>query len=109
MWAAQYFQFNKPNSWITSGGLGTMGFGMPAAIGAQMANPDALVIDIAGEASFLMNIQEIATAVQYKLPIKIFILNNEYMGMVRQWQELFFDNRESGVDLEGNPDFVKLA
>ena len=91
MWAAQYFQFNKPNSWITSGGLGTMGFGMPAAIGAQMANPEALVIDIAGEASFLMNIQEIATAVQYKLPIKIFILNNEYMGMVRQWQELLHE------------------
>ena len=109
MWAAQYFQFNKPNSWITSGGLGTMGFGMPAAIGAQMANPDALVIDIAGEASFLMNIQEIATAVQYKLPVKIFILNNEYMGMVRQWQELMHGSRYSESYVDALPDFVKLA
>ena len=109
MWAAQYYKFSKPNRWITSGGLGTMGFGMPAAIGAQMANPDALVIDIAGEASFLMNIQEIATAVQYKLPIKIFILNNEYMGMVRQWQELLHGSRYSESYVDALPDFKKLA
>ena len=87
MWAAQYYKFEKPNKWITSGGLGTMGFWFPAAIGAQVANPDALVIDIAGDASILMNIQEMSTAIQYRLPVKIFILNNEYMGMVRQWQE----------------------
>ena len=109
MWAAQYYKFSKPNRWITSGGLGTMGFGMPAAIGAQMANPDSLVIDIAGEASFLMNIQEIATAVQYKLPIKIFILNNEYMGMVRQWQELLHGSRYSESYVDALPDFKKLA
>ena len=109
MWAAQYYKFSKPNRWITSGGLGTMGFGMPAAIGAQMANPEALVIDIAGEASFLMNIQEIATAVQYKLPIKIFILNNEYMGMVRQWQELLHGSRYSESYVDALPDFKKLA
>ena len=109
MWAAQYYKFSKPNRWITSGGLGTMGFGMPAAIGAQMANPEALVIDIAGEASFLMNIQEIATAVQYKLPIKIFILNNEYMGMVRQWQELLHGSRYSESYVDALPEFKKLA
>ena len=109
MWAAQYYKFDKPNRWLTSGGLGTMGFGMPAAIGAQMANPDALVVDIAGEASFLMNIQEIATAVQYKLPIKIFILNNEYMGMVRQWQELLHGSRYSESYVDALPDFKKLA
>jgi len=109
MWAAQYYKFSKPNRWITSGGLGTMGFGMPAAIGAQMANPEALVVDIAGEASFLMNIQEIATAVQYKLPIKIFILNNEYMGMVRQWQELLHGSRYSESYVDALPDFKKLA
>ena len=109
MWAAQYYKFAKPNRWITSGGLGTMGFGMPAAIGAQMANPESLVIDIAGEASFLMNIQEIATAVQYKLPIKIFILNNEYMGMVRQWQELLHGSRYSESYVDALPDFKKLA
>ncbi len=109
MWAAQYYKFSKPNRWITSGGLGTMGFGMPAAVGAQMANPDSLVIDIAGEASFLMNIQEIATAVQYKLPIKIFILNNEYMGMVRQWQELLHGSRYSESYVDALPDFKKLA
>ena len=109
MWAAQYYKFAKPNRWLTSGGLGTMGFGMPAAIGAQMANPEALVIDIAGEASFLMNIQEIATAVQYKLPIKIFILNNEYMGMVRQWQELLHGSRYSESYVDALPDFKKLA
>ena len=105
----RYYKFSKPNRWITSGGLGTMGFGMPAAIGAQMANPDSLVIDIAGEASFLMNIQEIATAVQYKLPIKIFILNNEYMGMVRQWQELLHGSRYSESYVDALPDFKKLA
>ena len=88
MWAAQYFHFDDPNRWMTSGGLGTMGYGIPAAVGVQMAHPDSLVIDIAGEASVLMTMQEISTAVQYDLPIKIFILNNEYMGMVRQWQEL---------------------
>ena len=109
MWAAQYYKFSKPNRWITSGGLGTMGFGMPAAVGAQMANPHSLVIDIAGEASFLMNIQEIATAVQYKLPIKIFILNNEYMGMVRQWQELLHGSRYSESYVDALPDFKKLA
>ena len=109
MWAAQYYKFAKPNRWITSGGLGTMGFGMPAAIGAQMANPNSLVIDIAGEASFLMNVQEIATAVQYKLPIKIFILNNEYMGMVRQWQELMHGSRYSESYVDALPDFKKLA
>lgn len=109
MWAAQYYKFAKPNRWITSGGLGTMGFGMPAAIGAQMANPKSLVIDIAGEASFLMNVQEIATAVQYKLPIKIFILNNEYMGMVRQWQELMHGSRYSESYVDALPDFKKLA
>ena len=95
MWAAQYFQFEEPNRWMTSGGLGTMGYGLPAAIGAQIAHPDALVIDIAGEASILMNMQEMSTALQYRLPVKIFILNNEYMGMVRQWQELLHGGRYS--------------
>ena len=95
MWAAQYYKFEKPNRWLTSGGLGTMGYGFPAAIGAQIANPDALVIDIAGDASILMNIQEMSTAVQHRLPVKIFILNNEYMGMVRQWQELLHGGRYS--------------
>ena len=88
MWAAQRFKFEQPNRWMTSGGLGTMGYGLPAAVGVQMAHPDALVIDIAGEASVQMTMQEMSTAMQYDLPIKIFILNNEYMGMVRQWQEL---------------------
>ena len=92
MWAAQYFGFNAPNKWLTSGGLGTMGYGLPAAIGAQIGNPDALVIDIAGEASIQMNIQELGTASQYRLPVKVFILNNEYMGMVRQWQELTYES-----------------
>ena len=95
MWAAQYFQFEEPNRWMTSGGLGTMGYGLPAAIGTQLAHPKALVIDIAGEASILMNMQEMSTAVQYRLPVKIFILNNEYMGMVRQWQELLHGGRYS--------------
>ena len=95
MWAAQHFGFEEPNRWLTSGGLGTMGYGLPAAIGAQLGNPDALVIDIAGEASIQMNMQEMATAVQYRLPVKIFILNNECMGMVRQWQELTYASRYS--------------
>lgn len=109
MWAAQYFKFDEPNRWMTSGGLGTMGYGLPAAIGTQLANPDGLVIDIAGEASILMNIQEMSTAVQYRLPVKIFILNNEYMGMVRQWQELLHGSRYSQSYSESLPDFVKLA
>ena len=109
MWAAQHYKFNKPNRWMTSGGLGTMGYGLPAAIGVQVAHPKKLVIDIAGEASILMNMQEMSTAVQYKLPIKIFILNNEYMGMVRQWQELLHDKNYSESYTEALPDFVKLA
>ena len=109
MWAAQHFHFDDPNKWLTSGGLGTMGYGLPAAIGAQIANPEALVIDIAGEASILMNIQEMSTAVQYRLPVKIFILNNEYMGMVRQWQELNHGSRYAESYSEALPDFVKLA
>ena len=109
MWAAQFLPFDKPNRWMTSGGLGTMGYGMPAAIGTQLGNPDGLVIDVAGEASILMNIQEMSTAVQYKLPIKIFILNNQWMGMVRQWQELLHGERYSQSYTESLPDFVKLA
>ncbi|WP_138380541.1 acetolactate synthase 3 large subunit [Luteithermobacter gelatinilyticus] len=109
MWAAQYFGFDDPNHWMTSGGLGTMGYGFPAAIGVQMAHPDALVIDIAGEASIQMNIQEMATAMQYDLPVKLFILNNEYMGMVRQWQQLNHGSRYSHSYSESLPDFVKLA
>ncbi|NKC33062.1 acetolactate synthase 3 large subunit [Falsiroseomonas selenitidurans] len=109
MWAAQYFGFEKPNRWMTSGGLGTMGYGLPAAMGVQIAHPDALVIDIAGEASILMNIQEMATLCQYRLPVKVFILNNEYMGMVRQWQELLHGGRYSESYSAALPDFVKLA
>jgi len=109
MWAAQYFRFENPNRWMTSGGLGTMGYGLPAAIGTQMAHRDSLVIDIAGEASILMNMQEMSTAVQYRLPVKIFILNNEYMGMVRQWQELLHGSRYSESYSQSLPDFVKLA
>jgi acetolactate synthase-1/2/3 large subunit len=109
MWAAQHFGFEKPNKWLTSGGLGTMGYGLPAAIGAQLGNPNALVIDIAGEASIQMNIQELATATQYRLPVKIFILNNEYMGMVRQWQDLTYAGRYSESYSDALPDFVKLA
>ena len=109
MWAAQHFHFEEPNRWLTSGGLGTMGYGLPAAIGAQLGHPDALVIDIAGEASILMNIQEMSTATQYRLPVKVFILNNEYMGMVRQWQELTYSSRYSESYSEALPDFVKLA
>jgi len=109
MWAAQHFDFEAPNKWLTSGGLGTMGYGLPAAIGAQIGNPDALVIDIAGEASILMNIQEMSTAAQYRLPVKVFILNNQYMGMVRQWQELTYSSRYAESYTEALPDFVKLA
>jgi len=109
MWAAQHFGFEKPNKWLTSGGLGTMGYGLPAAIGAQLGNPNALVIDIAGEASIQMNIQELATATQYRLPVKIFILNNQYMGMVRQWQELTYESRYAESYSDSLPDFVKLG
>jgi acetolactate synthase I/II/III large subunit len=109
MWAAQYFGFDKPNRWMTSGGLGTMGYGLPAAMGVQIAHPDALCIDIAGEASILMNIQEMGTLAQYRLPVKVFILNNEYMGMVRQWQELLHGGRYSESYSASLPDFVKLA
>jgi acetolactate synthase-1/2/3 large subunit len=109
MWAAQYFKFENPNRWMTSGGLGTMGYGLPAAMGVQIAHPDALVIDIAGEASILMNIQEMSTLAQYRLPVKVFILNNEYMGMVRQWQELLHGGRYSESYSAALPDFVKLA
>ena len=109
MWAAQHFGFEAPNKWLTSGGLGTMGYGLPAAIGAQLGNPGALCIDIAGEASIQMNIQELATATQYRLPVKIFILNNEYMGMVRQWQELTYSSRYSNSYSDSLPDFVKLG
>ena len=109
MWAAQHFHFDEPNRWMTSGGLGTMGYGVPAAVGVQVAHPDALVIDIAGEASVQMTLQEISTAIQYRLPVKIFILNNEYMGMVRQWQQLLHGGRYSHSYSEALPDFVKLA
>ncbi len=109
MWAAQYFHFEDPNHWVTSGGLGTMGFGLPAAIGVQAAHPDALVIDIAGDASVLMTMQEMSSAIQHELPVKIFILNNQYMGMVRQWQQLLHGNRISHSYMESLPDFVKLG
>ena len=109
MWAAQFFKFETPRHWMTSGGLGTMGYGLPAAMGVQIAHPDALVIDIAGEASILMNIQEMSTVMQYRLPVKVFILNNQYMGMVRQWQELMHGGRYSESYTDSLPDFVKLA
>ncbi|HSM74527.1 MAG TPA: biosynthetic-type acetolactate synthase large subunit [Desulfobacterales bacterium] len=109
MWAAQYYHFEKPGHFITSGGLGVMGFGLPAAIGAQMARPDSLVVDVAGDGSIQMNIQEMATAVQYGLPVKVVILNNRYLGMVRQWQELFYECRYACTSMEHAPDFVKLA
>ncbi len=109
MWAAQFFKFEEPKRWMTSGGLGTMGYGLPAAVGVQLAHPDSLVIDIAGEASVLMTMQEMSTAAQYRLPIKIFIINNQYMGMVRQWQELLHGGRYSESYSAALPDFVKLA
>jgi acetolactate synthase-1/2/3 large subunit len=109
MWAAQFYRFEEPNRWMTSGGLGTMGYGLPASVGVQVAHPDALVIDIAGDASVLMTMQEMSTAVQHRLPIKIFILNNQYMGMVRQWQQLLHGNRLSESYMDSLPDFVKLA
>ena len=109
MWAAQHFGFDAPNKWLTSGGLGTMGYGFPAAIGAQMGNPDSLVICVAGDASVQMNIQEMGTVTQYRTPVKLFILNNEYMGMVRQWQELTYESRYSNSYSDSLPDFVKLA
>ena len=109
MWAAQFYQFEEPNRWMTSGGLGTMGYGLPASVGVQLAHPNSLVIDIAGEASVLMTMQEMSTAAQYRLPIKVFILNNQYMGMVRQWQELLHGGRYAESYTEALPDFVKLA
>jgi acetolactate synthase I/II/III large subunit len=109
MWAAQFYKSDTPGSWITSGGAGTMGFGFPSALGAQFGNPHLPVIAIVGDGGFQMTSFELATAVINKLPVKIFIMNNHYLGMIRQWQELFFDNNQSGSDLEGNPDFVKLA
>ncbi len=109
MWAAQHYKFEKPRYWMTSGGLGTMGYGLPSAMGVQIGNPDALVVGVAGEASWVMNMQEMSTIVQYRLPVKSFILNNSYMGMVRQWQELFHGNRHSESYMDSLPDFVKLA
>jgi acetolactate synthase I/II/III large subunit len=109
MWAAQFYRFEEPHRWMTSGGLGTMGYGLPASVGVQLAHPDSLVIDIAGEASVLMTMQEMSTAAQYRLPIKIFILNNKYMGMVRQWQELLHGGRYAESYMDALPDFVKLA
>ena len=109
MWAAQFYKFDKPRRLLTSGGLGTMGYGFPAAIGAQLAHPEKMVIDIAGDGSIQMNIQELATAVIYKLPVKVAILNNHFLGMVRQWQELFFNERYSYSNLDVVPDFVALA
>lgn len=109
MWAAQYYQVKHPRHFITSGGLGTMGYGLPAAVGAQVARPDAQVVCISGDGSFQMNVQELCTAVNYRLPVKVVILNNMYLGMVRQWQELFWEHRYSSVCIACQPDFVKLA
>jgi acetolactate synthase I/II/III large subunit len=109
MWAAQHYHFNQPRRWINSGGLGTMGFGLPAALGAQVGCPDQTVVCIAGDGSIQMNIQELATCAEDKIPVKVFIMNNGYLGMVRQWQELFWDKRYSHVDMGSYPDFVKLA
>ena len=109
MWAAQFYRTDWPNNWLTSGGAGTMGYGFPAAIGAQLGRPDDVVLAIVGDGGFQMTLSELATACVHRLPIKVIVLNNHYLGMVRQWQELFYDDRESGVDLQGNPDFAKLA
>ena len=109
MWAAQFLKFDRPNHWMTSGGLGTMGYGMPSAMGVQIAHPDELVVCVTGEASLMMNIQELSTIMQYRLPLKVFILNNRYMGMVRQWQEMFHGSRYSESYMDSLPDFVKLA
>jgi acetolactate synthase-1/2/3 large subunit len=109
MWTAQFYNFTKPRTLLSSGGLGTMGYGFPAAMGAQFANPDRLVVDIAGDGSIQMNIQELATVAQHNLPVKILILNNCFLGMVRQWQELFYDAKYSATCLASNPDFVKIA
>jgi acetolactate synthase-1/2/3 large subunit len=109
MWAAQYYKFEEPHRWMTSGGLGTMGYGLPAAIGVQIAHPESLVIDISGEASFMMNMQEMSTAVQYRAPVKVFVTNNQYMGMIRQWQELLHGGRYSESYTDALPDLVKLA
>jgi acetolactate synthase I/II/III large subunit len=109
MWTAQYFHFAKPRRWINSGGLGTMGFGLPAAVGAQIAQPDVKTVVISGDASIQMNIQELATIREHDLPVKVFVMNNGFLGMVRQWQELFWDKRYSSVNMSEWPDFVKLA
>ena len=109
MWAAQFYRFDEPNAFLTSGGLGTMGFGLPAAIGAQVACPDRIVVDVAGDGSIQMNIQELGTIAHYGLPVKVVILNNLYLGMIRQWQELFYGRRYSQSDMTQAPDFVKLA
>jgi acetolactate synthase-1/2/3 large subunit len=109
MWTAQYFHFNGPRRWINSGGLGTMGFGLPSAMGAKVARPDEDVICVAGDGSFIMNVQELATCVTENIPVKVFIMNNGYLGMVRQWQELFWDRRYSSVEMGASPDWVKLA
>src|SRR2546428_5425448 len=109
MWATQFLRFEEPNRWMTSGGLGTMGYGLPASVGVQLAHPNSLVIDVAGESSVLMTMQEMSTAAQYRLPIKIFVVNNQYMGMVRQWQELLHGGRYAESYMHSPPDFVKLA